>query len=86
MRDVHDAGDFICLVTEREKQCPGWRLPLSAGEFAALSQISRICKTKMLRNYKLLQQSVTLKRNHQYIGENIYSAFEKKKGGVANPP
>ena len=40
-RDVHDAGDFICLAEEREKQCPGRRLPLNEGELTALKIIAR---------------------------------------------
>ena len=35
-RDVHDVGDLICLVREREKPCPGGRPPLNAGESTAL--------------------------------------------------
>ena len=35
MRYVHDAGDFIW-----EKQCPGGRLPLNAGEQKVLGPIS----------------------------------------------
>ena len=34
-RDVHDAGDFMCLAREREKPCPDGRLPLNAGELTA---------------------------------------------------
>ena len=29
-----DAGEFLCLVGERE-ECPGRRLPLNAGELSA---------------------------------------------------
>ena len=29
-------GDFTCLPGEREKLCPGGRLPLNAGELEAL--------------------------------------------------
>ena len=35
-RDVCDVGDFTYLAGEREKQSPGGRLPLSAGELEAL--------------------------------------------------
>ena len=31
-----DVGDFTCLPREREKLCPGGRLPLNAGELEAL--------------------------------------------------
>ena len=31
-----DVGDFTCLSGEREKLCPGGRLPLNAGELEAL--------------------------------------------------
>ena len=31
-----DVGDFTCLTGEREKKCPGGRLPLNAGELEAL--------------------------------------------------
>ena len=31
-----DVGDFTCLPGEREKKCPGTRLPLNAGELEAL--------------------------------------------------
>ena len=31
-----DVGDFTYLPGEREKQCPGGRLPLNAGELEAL--------------------------------------------------
>ena len=31
-----DVGDFTCLPGEREKWCPGGRLPLNAGELEAL--------------------------------------------------
>ena len=31
-----DVGDFTCLPGEREKECPGGRLPLNAGELEAL--------------------------------------------------
>ena len=34
---VIDVGDFTCLPAEREKYCPGGRLPLNAGELEALS-------------------------------------------------
>ena len=36
-KDVCDAGDFICLVGEREKQCPGRRLTLNVGDLTALA-------------------------------------------------
>ena len=31
-----DVGDFTGLAGEREKYCPGGRLPLNAGELEAL--------------------------------------------------
>ena len=34
-RDVCDLGGFIRLAGEREKQCPGGRLPLNAEELTA---------------------------------------------------
>ena len=33
---VIDVGDLTYLPGEREKQCPGGRLPLNAGELEAL--------------------------------------------------
>ena len=36
---VIDAGDFTCLAGKREKWCPGWRLPLNAGELEALQKL-----------------------------------------------
>ena len=35
-RDVRNKGDFTCLAGKREKEWPGGRLPLIAGELAAL--------------------------------------------------
>ena len=34
-----DVGDFTCLPGEREKKCPGGRLPLNAGELEALNKV-----------------------------------------------
>ena len=34
-----DAGDFTCMAGKREKQCPGGRLPLNAGELEALQKL-----------------------------------------------
>ena len=37
-----DVGDFTCLPGDREKWCPGGRLPLNAGELEALCYLSKI--------------------------------------------
>ena len=34
-----DAGGFACFAGEREKKCPGGRLPLNAGELEALRKV-----------------------------------------------
>ena len=43
---VIDVGDFTCLAGEREKKCPGGRLPPNAGELEAL----RIVRDRCHRN------------------------------------
>ena len=45
---VIDVGDFTCLAGEREKKCPGGRLPPNAGELEALDGLMISCTLSLL--------------------------------------
>ena len=60
-------GDFTCLPGEREKKCPGGRLPLNAGELEAL----HICYKTHLVTYcdyqGLLEIDMTISYNMKLL-------------------
>ena len=54
-----DVGDFTCLPGEREKWCPGGRLPLNAGELEALLKTDH---SNDLPKYSTTRQVAVTKR------------------------